>query len=50
MLQQEDGKNCQLFHLQALILFLLEAGEEAGRGTGICKEKRFDLYHIQSDL
>lgn len=42
------GKNVSCFTCKHL--FLLEAGEEAGRGTGICKEKRFDLYHIQSDL
>ena len=37
---QEDGTKCQLFHLQGCF-FLQEAGEEAGRGIGICKEKLF---------
>lgn len=38
------GKNVSCFICK--YLFLLEVGEEVGRGIGICKEKRFDLYYI----
>lgn len=50
MLLQEDGKKCQLFHLQGCFFAGGRGGGHSSRGIGICKEKLFDLDFIWSDL